>query len=383
MDCPKCGHSQQDTVKCESCGIYFEKLKRQQDAPQVGRRVTELDSDAGGFGKWVIVGLVAVGAGVWFFSGDEEPQLAIAESTAPGDEDSSGVPSTLTSTGSLEGLARQLAAAHPARNAIEAARNATVFISTAWGSQGSGFFIDSECRAVTNRHVVELDAQEASQYVQEHPEFRALVIKKRRELQAHIASVERYLQDLRARNAPRREVKEAEDALEKARAELAELTSENVDEVLDKEFSDAAYDADVEGFTVTLIDGTSFPKVRAEYARNLDLALFQIPGSNCPFIRSGSSTVLQQGQRLYTIGSPVGLTYTVTSGIFSGSRSHEQYTIIQTDAPINPGNSGGPLITEDGRVIGVNTAILAEAQGIGFAIPIETIRDEFRSLRSR
>jgi serine protease Do len=382
MDCPKCGHSQQGTVECESCGIYFEKFKRQQDSPQVGRRVTELDSDSGGFGKWIIVGLLASGAGWWIFSGNDESATTTGSTAAAG-TDSSAMPARPASVGSLEGLARQLASAHPARNAIESARNATVFITTAWGSQGSGFFIDSECRAITNRHVIELDAQEASRYVQEHPEFRALVNRKRRELQAHIAHVERYVQDLRARGAPRGEVREAEDALAKARTELAELSSENVDESLDQEFADAAYEADVEGFTVTLIDGTRFPKVRAEYARHLDLALFQLPASNCPFIATGSSTLLQQGQRLYTIGSPAGLTYTVTSGIFSGSRSHEQYTILQTDAPINPGNSGGPLITEDGRVIGVNTAILAEAQGIGFAIPIETIRDEFRSLRSQ
>ena len=90
---------------------------------------------------------------------------------------------------------------------------------------------------------------------------------------------------------------------------------------------------------------------------------------------------MQQGDKVYTIGSPVGLRHTVTAGIFSGYRQHETngQVYLQTDAAINPGNSGGPLIDEHGFARGVNTMILRDTQGIGFAIPIEKVFEEFRS----
>ena len=378
MDCPKCGHSQTDTVKCAACGVYFEKLKRPV-APAAVHLKTETTS-GGGYGKWIVIAVVTVGAAAYFLSrgddrGSDEPsELAQAAVDATDvDEKRASV---------LQGLALQLAQAHPARNPIEVARNATVFITTPWGSQGSGFLIDSECRAITNRHVVELNAEQASRWVQSQPEFRAEVTARRAELRRLIARLEAEIASLERRDAPRREIRAAQDALGEATRELADLEPEKVDAELDREFSDASYDAELEGFTVTLIDGTQYPRMRAEYARNLDLALFQLPAGDCPFIESGESGDLEQGERLFTIGSPAGLAYTVTSGIFSGARTHQQYTVLQTDAPINPGNSGGPLITEDGRVIGINTAILRDTQGIGFAIPIEAVQTEFSSLRA-
>lgn len=95
---------------------------------------------------------------------------------------------------------------------------------------------------------------------------------------------------------------------------------------------------------------------------------------------AGSSKGLTLGERLYTIGNPSGLAYTVTSGVFSGERSNGEQRLLQTDAPINPGNSGGPLLQQDGKVVGINTLVLRGTQGIGFAIPIETAYAEFFEL---
>jgi S1-C subfamily serine protease len=83
------------------------------------------------------------------------------------------------------------------------------------------------------------------------------------------------------------------------------------------------------------------------------------------------------GARLHTIGYPVGLEFTVTSGVFSGERQKDNQRLLQTDAPINPGNSGGLLLNESGAVIGINTLRMRGAQGIGFAIPIEDALQEF------
>ena len=99
-----------------------------------------------------------------------------------------------------------------------------------------------------------------------------------------------------------------------------------------------------------------------------------------PIVKIGNSRNLIPGQWAIAIGNPLGLDNTVTVGIISATdRTSAQVGIpdkrvsfIQTDAAINPGNSGGPLLNAEGEVIGINTAIRTDAQGLGFAIPIET-----------
>jgi S1-C subfamily serine protease len=149
-----------------------------------------------------------------------------------------------------------------------------------------------------------------------------------------------------------------------------------------QELERAAPSENAKGFTVVLIDGTEFSMSQAEFADQLDLALFQLPASSCPYLKRASSSKISQGDRLYTIGNPSGLKFTVTSGIFSGFGELDKRRFLQTDAPINPGNSGGPLINEAGQVLGVNTAVLVGTQGIGFAIPIEQVFDSFFELRT-
>lgn len=113
-----------------------------------------------------------------------------------------------------------------------------------------------------------------------------------------------------------------------------------------------------------------------------DIAVLKIPGSNFPYVELGDSDRLQVGDWVLAIGNPFGLVQTVTSGIVSakgrsdmGILDYEDF--IQTDAAINPGNSGGPLVDIDGRVVGMNTAILSRSggyMGIGFAIPSNLIK---------
>ena len=101
----------------------------------------------------------------------------------------------------------------------------------------------------------------------------------------------------------------------------------------------------------------------------------------------GNSDELQVGSWVVAVGSPFGLEQTVTAGIVSakgrviGSGPYDNF--IQTDASINPGNSGGPLINTKGEVVGINTAILAEGKGIGFAIPISMRRSFLRETTER
>jgi S1-C subfamily serine protease len=133
---------------------------------------------------------------------------------------------------------------------------------------------------------------------------------------------------------------------------------------------------------VTLKDGRTFVgKVMGADAVT-DVAVIKIEAKDLPIAPLGATAQLSPGQWAIAIGNPLGLDNTVTAGIISAlDRSSSQVGIsdkrvkfIQTDAAINPGNSGGPLLNAKGEVIGVNTAIRANAQGLGFAIPIETAK---------
>jgi S1-C subfamily serine protease len=109
-------------------------------------------------------------------------------------------------------------------------------------------------------------------------------------------------------------------------------------------------------------------------------------GRALPYIALGSSDDLMIGETVIAIGNPFGLSHTVTTGVVSATKRTLQtggrtYTdFIQTDASINPGNSGGPLLNILGQLIGINTAIYGNAQGIGFAIPVDRARRSMDSL---
>jgi S1-C subfamily serine protease len=131
---------------------------------------------------------------------------------------------------------------------------------------------------------------------------------------------------------------------------------------------------------VTLKDGRTFQGEVVGVDSVTDVAVVKIDAKDLPTVPIGSAEKLIPGEWAIAIGNPLGLDNTVTVGIISAlDRSSSQVGVpekrvsfIQTDAAINPGNSGGPLLNAKGEVIGINTAIRAGAQGLGFAIPIET-----------
>lgn len=132
--------------------------------------------------------------------------------------------------------------------------------------------------------------------------------------------------------------------------------------------------------TVSFSDGRSVEgKVLGEDPLT-DVAVVQVPVNNLPTVELASSAQVQVGQWAIAIGNPLGLEETVTVGVVSAidrsssdiGAAGKRVGFIQTDAAINPGNSGGPLLNARGQVIGVNTAIIQGAQGLGFAIPIDT-----------
>jgi serine protease Do len=139
---------------------------------------------------------------------------------------------------------------------------------------------------------------------------------------------------------------------------------------------------------VKLSDSREFKAVLKGGDEKLDLALIKIDAKgNLPAAPLGDSDVLEVGEPVMAIGNPFGLAQTVTAGIVSakgrviGSGPYDDF--IQTDASINPGNSGGPLFNSKGEVVGINTAIVAGGQGIGFAIPINMAKEIIPQLKEK
>ena len=138
---------------------------------------------------------------------------------------------------------------------------------------------------------------------------------------------------------------------------------------------------------VTLENGTTYTADVVWSDSDLDLAILKISMKGLTYAKLGDSKQLQIGQNVYAIGNPIGYEFqrTVTGGIISAlnrtikieenEKVNYMSNLIQTDATINPGNSGGPLINVNGEVIGINTVKIATAEGIGFAVPINCVKN--------
>ncbi len=135
--------------------------------------------------------------------------------------------------------------------------------------------------------------------------------------------------------------------------------------------------ANTSSISAVLSDGREFKADIVGADTQSDLAVLRITtDESLPAIQMGDSSDIMIGETVIAIGNPFGFSNTVTTGVISANhrsvrtQDHVYHDFIQTDASINPGNSGGPLLNIEGNLIGINTAIYAEAQGIGFAIPI-------------
>jgi len=139
----------------------------------------------------------------------------------------------------------------------------------------------------------------------------------------------------------------------------------------------------VEGATtieVTFVDGRALEARLVGADRASDLAIVRVSATALPHVRTASEDTLRQGQLVVAIGNPLGFQSTVSTGVVSatgralrGRDGRLVENLVQHTAPLNPGNSGGPLVDFRGRLVGINTAIIAFAQGMSFAIPRSTV----------
>jgi len=139
--------------------------------------------------------------------------------------------------------------------------------------------------------------------------------------------------------------------------------------------------------TVVLKDGREFRGQVVGTDATSDVAVVKINGTNLPTVELGDSSALTVGQRVIAIGNPYGLSQTVTTGVISALERNVQASstetlvgVVQTDAAINPGNSGGPLVDLSGRVVGMNTMIYQNAQGLGFSVSVNTVKKVYEAI---
>ncbi len=136
---------------------------------------------------------------------------------------------------------------------------------------------------------------------------------------------------------------------------------------------------------VQLGDGRSMPATMVGADPRSDIAILKIQGEGLKALPFGDSDAVAVGQMVFAVGNPLGLHETVTQGIISAkgrrAQSEAANEFFQTDAAINPGNSGGPLINLSGEIIAINNSVSLQGQGIGFAIPSNTVRHVFESIR--
>ncbi len=319
---------------------------------------------------------------------------ALEGESAPHEDNSSG----------RQDLVSRLTKAIQPSTPIENANMATLAVESDFGS-GSGFFITNHGDIITNRHVVkvtdEMKEKSLAQFNEANSTLRQvkseLVSEKNRylaakdayqrkkgaytrakadsgtsaprlqsmyhALQSDYAYLQRWQKSYEMRAA---EYKKAEETVRNAKVKYNKLISG----MRGRRF-----------YKVILADKTELDAYLVKVSSNYDLALLRIKDATTPFLEPRKISTVNQGETVFAIGNPVGFHNSISSGVYSAKREHH----IQTSAEISPGNSGGPLVTADGKVIGINTKKMVGQgfEGIGFALDIDLVFEEFGSLMEK
>lgn len=379
MQCPKCKHIQSSNIECETCGVIFERYYKAQERKKEGENLSSREKGGGIVGKLLsLVLLVVVVAGITYYF--TVSRLSGPDVAAQNNEEAVYVASGSQPPVNMK--QQEVRSAQEKRpvsvtsvqktmnrgGGLVLARQATVSIETPWGT-GSGFFVN-ENFIVTNRHVVEFDESQLVDFQIKMEKFRQMIELERQK----IDEMKRKWRSMS--KGPSRS--QLEILIDHYQEELEKVLPQY--EAGERKLEELDSDVQPDDIKIILADGSEHSANYLLVSENHDLALMSLYGQDRKYLSPPPDSVrLRQGDKVYTVGSPVGLRQTVTSGIFSGYRkdTREGKLYLQTDAAINPGNSGGPLIDEQGYVLGVTTMILQDTEGIGFAIPIKIVFEEF------
>ena len=269
---------------------------------------------------------------------------------------------------------------------------AVVTVQTSGGS-GSGFFVTDDGYIITNRHVVRpatssqwKDAEEGlEEYKDKLDSFKFDIREDEESLADQKRTVDEnreYMESTRSSDSERkryeRYVKRYLKNKERHEANVAQYRK--LEREYRKRKSEFGFNSSMSNFsrkfTIVLKDGKKLKARLIKISKNKDLALLKLDNYSTPFLPLSNNRYPRQGTRVFAIGSPLGITDSLTSGIVTKSSKDHLFT----DTQILPGNSGGPLIDTDGKVLGVNTAVVAKSQfadGLGVAIYASQIRKEF------
>jgi S1-C subfamily serine protease len=289
-------------------------------------------------------------------------------------------------------LAAALERTYRPESPIERATLAVVTVETTMGI-GSGFFVREDGYLVTNKHVIRPRLSTDWETMRERlDEQRALLARAQRELAAdaeRLALMESDLAQMRGqlparavasdptyRNAERRYLAFAE-RFRAAQQDFAARSERFA--ALESAFRrDTANASIAQHFKVVLKNGTRLNATLAALSSTRDLALLKVDGVRTPALDVAAAVPARQGERVFSLGSPLGQRDSVTSGVVTRASG----AVIVTDAMVLPGNSGGPLVNEAGQVLGVNTQKLMAgsapgSEGFGSAIAVALLREEF------
>ncbi len=338
----------------------------------------------------VYLGTTPVSAGVYKYQ-DENGKWHFTDKP-PKDQKAKAVTATTSKQAVRADLKEALHEHFKPSSTTDEASLAVVTVQTNSGA-GSGFFVTEDGYIITNRHVVRPATssqwKDAEGQLAEHKE-RLEDLKSRldddeetlAEQKKAIDDNRDYMESTRASASERKRY----DRYVKRYLKNKERHDDNVaqyrkyEREYKKRKSDFGFSSSVSNFsrkfTIVLKDGKKLKARLVKISKNQDLALLKLDNYSTPFLKLSSKKYPRQGTKVFAIGSPLGITDSLTTGIITKSSKDHLFT----DTQILPGNSGGPLIDTDGKVLGVNTAVLAQRQsldGLGVAIYASQIRKEF------
>lgn len=337
-----------------------------------------------------LLGSLSASAGVYKYQ-DKNGKWHFTDKP-PKDKSTSAVTSTSTTGKVKADLKDDLHQAFKPASIIDEASLSVVTVVTPGGS-GSGFFVTGDGYIITNRHVVR---PTTSTQAKEHEAQLADWKDRLDSYKTDLKDDEERLNDMKRTIDENREYMESGRATtsekerfqryiaryekNKERHETHVSKYRKLERDYKKQKSDYGFNSSMSNFskrfTIVLKDGKKLKAKLIKVSKDHDLALLKLNNYATPFLTLATQQYPKQGAKVFAIGSPLGITDSLTSGIITKASRDALFT----DTQILPGNSGGPLINTDGKVIGVNTAVLAQnrnADGLGIAIYASRIRSEF------
>jgi len=306
MRCPKCDHEQRDTNECEACGLIFSRYRVVQERKKevAEKKAVAADRKSGTVVKFlqIIVLVTVVASATYYFApvkkGDQ-PQQPAVESVAV--KQNTPAPQRVKTVQSAQQTTVSSSTAVSRGNGIELARKATVSIETPWGT-GSGFFVN-EYYIVTNRHVIELDQSKVAEFRKKIDTARSLIDLEKQKLRDMRAELKKL-----AKGPSRSQLTLI---IEARQNELNKILPQQ--EEGEERLEQLERDLQPSDIKIILADDSKHVANYVLVSDKYDLALMSLFSGEYPFLpRPPAGKKLQQGEKVYTVGSPVGLRHTVT-----------------------------------------------------------------------